>query len=127
MESKSLILALMPVLMAGLLVHRVNARIHGQVSGPRLWMYGTAIHGLGLSLIAAREYVPDFAGIVVADTFAAGGFYVMLHGLTKFAGRRSPRRMMLVMSAFMLIGFPLFTYIIPSGSARFLVLSLIHI
>lgn len=119
METKSLILAFVPILLAGLFVHGVNARIHRQTDGPRWWMIGTAVHALGVGLIAARGLVPDFIGIVVGDVLAAGGFYLMLHGVARFADRQLPRFLIPLMTGFMLIGFPLFTYVIDSGAIRF--------
>lgn len=65
MDSKTLILAIVPVILAGVFIHAVNAAIQQDKDGPRWWLAGTAMHGIGLGLISLRGVVPDVFGIVL--------------------------------------------------------------
>lgn len=121
MDSKTLILAIVPVILAGVFIHVVNAAIHRDSDGPRWWLAGTAAHGLGLGLISLRGVVPDLFGIVVGDILAAGGFMIMLEGLARFAGQTVPRWQHAMLAALILIGFPALTWIVDNAAIRFAV------
>ncbi|WP_291843899.1 GGDEF domain-containing protein [Maricaulis sp.] len=124
MDSKTLILALVPVILAGVFIHAVNAAIQQNSDGPRWWLAGTATHGIGLGLISLRGVVPDALGVVLGDMLAAGGFIIMLEGVARFAGGRVPRWQSGGLAALMVIGFPAFTWGLDSAALRFAVFGL---
>lgn len=121
MDSKTLILAIVPVILAGVFIHAVNAAIQQNKDGPRWWLAATATHGIGLGLISLRGVVPDVLGIVLGDMMAAGGFIIMLEGVARFAGRRVPRWQLGALAAVVVLGFPAFTWGVDSAALRFAV------
>ena len=121
MESQSLLLALVPVILAGVFIHSVNASIQQNKEGPRWWLAGTATHGIGLGLISLRPVLPDVLGIVVGDILAAGGFLILLEGVARFSGRSIPRWLFASLAAVSLIGFPVFTWVVDNAAVRFAV------
>ena len=121
MESQSLLLALVPVILAGVFIHSVNASIQQNKEGPRWWLAGTATHGIGLGLISLRPILPDVLGIVVGDILAAGGFLILLEGVARFSGRSIPRWLFASLAAVSLIGFPVFTWVVDNAAVRFAV------
>jgi diguanylate cyclase (GGDEF)-like protein len=121
MDSKTLILAIVPVILAGVFIHAVNAAIQQDKDGPRWWLAGTAMHGIGLGLISLRGVVPDVFGIVLGDIMAAGGFLIMLEGAARFAGLNVPRWQLGGLAGVVVIGFPAFTWIVDSAALRFAV------
>ena len=110
MNPQSLILALLPVILAGVFVHAVNTLMHKSRPGPAWWLAGTAVHGIGQALICFRAELPDVLGIVVGDILSAGGFLIMLEGLARFSGRPLSRWVSGGIAALILIGFPVFTW-----------------
>ncbi|MFY0638316.1 diguanylate cyclase [Maricaulis maris] len=121
MDSKTLILAIVPVILAGVFIHAVNAAIQQNKDGPRWWLAGTATHGIGLGLISLRGVVPDVFGIVLGDIMAAGGFLIMLEGAARFAGLNVPRWQLGGLAGVVVIGFPAFTWVVDSAALRFAV------
>jgi len=121
MDSKTLILAIVPVILAGVFIHAVNAAIQQNKDGPRWWLAATATHGIGLGLISLRGVGPDVLGIVLGDMMAAGGFIIMLEGVARFAGRRVPRWQLGALAAVVVLGFPAFTWGVDSAALRFAV------
>lgn len=119
MDSKTLILALVPVILAGVLIHAVNASIQKTTDGPRWWLAGSAAHGIGLGLISLRGFVPDLLGVVIGDILAAGGFLILLEGVARFAGRRVPRWQLGALGGLVVFGFPLFTWALDNAAIRF--------
>lgn len=119
MDSKTLILALVPVILAGVLIHAVNASIQKTTDGPRWWLAGTAAHGIGLGLISLRGVVPDVLGVVIGDILAAGGFLIMLEGVARFAGHQVQRGLLGALGGLVVFGFPLFTWVVDNAAIRF--------
>ncbi|WP_323762038.1 GGDEF domain-containing protein [Maricaulis sp.] len=119
MDSKTLILALVPVILAGVLIHAVNAAIQKTTDGPRWWLAGTAAHGIGLGLISLRGVLPDVMGIIVGDILAAGGFLILLEGVARFADKRVPRWLLAGLSVLVAVGFPFFTWAMDNAAIRF--------
>ena len=121
MDSQTLILALLPVVLAGMLIHVVNMVIHQNKEAPAWWLAGTAVHGVGLAMICFRAYLPDYLGIVVGDILAAGGFLILLEGVARFSGRTLPRWIAGGIAGLILVGFPFFTWVIDQAAVRFAV------
>ncbi|MFT6461506.1 MAG: diguanylate cyclase (GGDEF)-like protein [Maricaulis maris] len=119
MDTKTLILGLVPVILAGVFIHAANAAIQRNSNGPRWWLAGTAAHGIGLGLITLRDVLPDVLGIVLGDILAAGGFLIMLEGVARFAGKRVPKWQLVGMAAIVVLGFPVFTWVIDNAAVRF--------
>ncbi|WP_417487864.1 GGDEF domain-containing protein [Maricaulis sp.] len=119
MDSKTLILALVPVILAGVLIHAVNASIQKTSDGPRWWLAGTAAHGIGLGLISLRGFVPDVVGVVIGDILAAGGFLILLEGVARFAGQRVPHWQLGALAGLVVFGFPVFTWAVDIAALRF--------
>ncbi len=118
MDPQSLILALLPVILAGVFVHGVNTLMHRARPGPAWWLVGTAMHGIGQALVCFRADLPDILGVVIGDILSAGGFLVMLEGVARFSGRRLSRWVSGGIAALILIGFPVFTWVEDNAAVR---------
>ena len=118
MNPQLLILALLPVILAGVFVHGVNTLMHKARPGPAWWLVGTAMHGVGQALICFRAGLPDVLGVVVGDILSAGGFLIMLEGVARFSGRPLPRWISGSVAGLILVGFPAFTWIVDSAAVR---------
>lgn len=119
MDSQTLILALLPVILAGMFIHLVNMAIHRNKEAPGFWLVGTAVHGLGQAMICFRENLPDILGIVVGDILSAGGFLILLEGVARFSGQRLPRWIAGAIATLILVGFPFFTWVVDHAAVRF--------
>ncbi|WP_203291784.1 GGDEF domain-containing protein [Maricaulis parjimensis] len=118
MNPQSLIMALLPVILAGVFVHGVNTLMHKSRPGPAWWLAGTAVHGLGQALICFRAGLPDALGVVLGDILSAGGFLIMLEGVARFSGRSLPRWVSGSIAAALVLGFPVFTWVTDNAAVR---------
>ena len=73
---------------------------------------------LGITLIALRGLIPDFASIILANGFVVGGAMLAFVGLEKFTGLRSSYiKHYLLLTVFLLLHI-VFTYFLPSQELR---------
>ena len=73
---------------------------------------------LGITLIALRGLIPDFASVILANGFVVGGAMLAFVGLEKFTGLRSSYiKHYLLLTVFLLLHI-VFTYFLPSQELR---------
>ena len=73
---------------------------------------------LGITLIALRGLIPDFASIILANGFVVGGAMLAFVGLEKFIGLKSSYVKHYVLFSMFLILHIILTYIFPSQELR---------
>lgn len=73
---------------------------------------------LGITLIALRGLIPDFASVILANGFVVGGAMLAFVGLEKFIGLKSSYVKHYVLFSMFLILHIILTYIFPSQELR---------
>lgn len=117
LDTRSIIAALLAVLLAGIIVHVINWRIHPSMRGPRWWVLGFCLRALGLLMVIFRDSLPDWV-IVVSYTLLVAGYMSILYGLALFSDRRFDLKLMATLLAIDVIGAFYFTLVEPLGFAR---------
>jgi len=82
--------------------------------GITLWLFDFVLQFIGVLLVLLRGSVPDFASIVLANTFVIAGTVALYIGLERFADRQSRQVHNYVMIGVFMIVHTYFTYGYPS-------------
>jgi diguanylate cyclase (GGDEF)-like protein/PAS domain S-box-containing protein len=86
--------------------------------GITLWLFDFVLQFIGVLLVLLRGLVPDFASMVLANTFVVGGTVALYVGLVRFLGRQSSQMHNYVMIGVFMIVHTYFTYGYPSLALR---------
>lgn len=78
-------------------------------------------------LIVFRDYLPDFLSIVLANIFTVIALISLYRGITKTLRISFKPIIGLISFLFVVIGFIIFTYLVPNILARVLLINFIHI
>ena len=91
----------------------------------RWWLVGTALHPLGLTLVASEGWLPDWLCVPLAATLIAGALSCLAIALRSFYGLPERRRRLVVVTALVSLGAVWFTAIQPDLQLRVLSLQLL--
>lgn len=92
--------------------------------GITLWLFSFILQFVAIVLILLRGVVPDFASIVIANTFVVGGTVLFYIGLERFVDKQSSQIHNYVMLGVFIILHAYFTYGYPDLPLRNINLSL---
>ncbi|TGY88296.1 hypothetical protein E5163_10760 [Marinicauda algicola] len=123
LDTQTLFVALIPVLLAGLVAHIANSQIHRNSIALRWWGWGMMAQALGVVAIAGHEALPFFLAVLVGTAGLVGGQFMILQGMAVFSRLEVARAYYLTAGALSLAGVSFFTLAENSAPARFLVIS----
>jgi PAS domain S-box-containing protein len=103
--------------------HAVSSKTY---PGFRMWTVGVALECLGVIMMGTRHVLPDWLTVIVANSLCYAALIMFYLGFVAFAGNRVrplPHIGTGILVMFLL--FPLFVYVLPSVSARIIIVSFI--
>lgn len=124
LDTPTLFIALIPVLLAGLLAHVANSRIHARSAALRWWGWGMAAYVLGVLAILSYQAMPLYLAVLLGSAGLVGGQFMVLRGMAIFSGRAVPRLFYVVTGTLSLAGVSWWTLVEESAGGRYVVISL---
>lgn len=120
LETKSLSVALILILIIGCALHLVNWRMHRKSSGAKWWTIGLCLQTAGAisSVLTNAGGDPGMIPIVITNFLALGGTLLLVYGTACFAERPLARTIYAGLGGFILAGTIWFTVIDPSVTMR---------
>lgn len=124
LDTTTLFMALVPVLLAGLIAHIANTRIHKTSAALRWWGRGMMAEVLGVLAIVAYQAMPLWLAVLIGTLGLVGGQFMILHGMGLFARRPVPLAFYASTGVFSLAGMGWFTFADDSVTGRYVVIAL---
>lgn len=125
-DTKSLAVALILILVIGSALHLVNWRMHRESRGAKWWAIGLCLQTAGLVVSASlnTQVSPSMAAILLVNYLALTGTVLLAYGTACFSGRPFPRWVYASLAGFILIGMAWFTLVTPSPTMRMVAFAL---
>lgn len=123
LDTKSLAVALVLVLVIGCALHVVNWRIHRESTGVKWWAMGLAVHTMGITLSFWENSldIHDPLAVVGINMLSLCGSLMLVHGTATFAERPFPLSLYLVIAGFSALGLGWFATVDDSITMRVIV------
>lgn len=112
LDIRTLALLLTVVLIAATLLMVLLAKLHPNIPGPRHWAGAMFLCALGFGLIFARDAIPPWWSVTVANALVFAGLGLLYSGLCRFLGRPPRTRLIVVIVLLFTVPFA----ILPSSS-----------
>ncbi|MHA6288606.1 GGDEF domain-containing protein [Maricaulis sp. CAU 1757] len=128
LDTRSLVVALVLVMLIGIVLHFVNWRIHPSSRGARSWTVALGFKTFGLSLSAF--FAPDHAGLglwilFITNTAISTAYVLLLSGTAHFAERHFPRWVYAVLVASYVLTYAWFIFVDPQVAGRVIMIALV--
>jgi len=123
LDTKSLAVALILILIIGSALHLVNWRMHRESRGAKWWSIGLCLQTIGMivSSLTNTNAEPAIAAIISGNYLALGGTMLLAYGTASFAERSLPRWVYGALGAFILVGVAWYSLVQPSATMRVIV------
>lgn len=105
LDIRTLLAVLCVILALSSLVLGLLYRLHPSLSGPREWTIGMASIAVGVGLLFARDVIPPFWSIAVANSLILAGHAFLVAGTRYFLGR--PPGWLVLVSVAAVCGLPI--------------------
>ncbi|WP_339745196.1 GGDEF domain-containing protein [uncultured Maricaulis sp.] len=129
LDTKTLSVALILILIIGCALHLVNWRMHRQSRGAKWWTLGLCVQTVGViatAVVNARGE-PAMPVLLLVNTLALGGIVMLVYGTARFAERALPRAVYAGLIGLILGGMGWATLIEPSTTMRLVVFGLVQL
>ncbi|WP_417492158.1 GGDEF domain-containing protein [Maricaulis sp.] len=129
LDTKSLSIALILILIIGCVMHLVNWRMHRASPGAKWWTIGLCSQTLAIVLAAVANSQPDISMplILLVNYLALGGTVLLVYGTASFAERPLPPVIYAGLAGAIVFGLAWFTLIGPSISLRLILVGLVQL
>lgn len=123
LDTDTLFVALIPVLLAGLVAHLANGRIHRESAALRWWGRGMMLQVAGVGIIIFHPLMPLTLAVFLSTLALTGGQCLILHGMAIFARRPVRPSIYLGVAVFVLAGVGYWTLAADVFAYRYAVFS----